>query len=115
MSLTNPFKGLKKKSGKEKSPTNSKKAAKVKRNKRKEEVLHTSTTPQEQDLNISVTSLTELYYHYNNDKDLYAVTPSAITTAPFISAVTIPTIKGSNDQEKKTPKVVQQKKDKQLV
>jgi hypothetical protein len=46
---------------------------------------------------------------------LYAATPSAIITAPSTSAATVSAIKGSNDQEKKTPKAAQQKKDKQLV
>ncbi|KAG1458858.1 hypothetical protein G6F55_005105 [Rhizopus delemar] len=39
---SDPFEGFKKKSGKEKSPVNSKKAVKASRNRRKEEVSHTT-------------------------------------------------------------------------
>ena len=43
--------------GKEKSPINSKKAVKSKRNRRKEEILHTSAMPeQEQGLSIFIIS-----------------------------------------------------------
>ncbi|KAG1244499.1 hypothetical protein G6F68_015425 [Rhizopus microsporus] len=45
---SDPFEGFKKKSGKEKSPANSKKVDKAKRNKHMEEVLHKSATSEQE-------------------------------------------------------------------